>query len=299
MSLKDAMLAAIVIVAWGMNFVVSKLSLDGLPPMLLGCVRFILLVFPAIFFFRRPRIPWPWLIAYGMTMSMGQFGFAFEAMAQGLAPGLASVILQSQAFFTLLLASCLMKERIGKGSIAGMFLAATGLVLLCLRTGHAPPLTALTLMLCSALCWAMGNLITRRFRDVNAVALVVWGGVIPPLPFLLISWFYEGPQTIVFSLTHISLNSVLCVLYLSFVATLLGFGLWSRLMSRYPAGKIAPLSLLVPVIGLSSSAWLLDEHLSAIQWWGCVLVMSGLLTHLFAGRVITLLGNGASTGSIR
>ncbi|WP_312839525.1 EamA family transporter [Pantoea piersonii] len=297
MALKDFALAMVVIVAWGMNFVISKYSLEGLPPLLLGCVRFTLVVFPAIFFVRRPAISWPWLTAYGLTISMGQFGFAFEAIAHGLPVGLASVVLQAQAFFTLILASVIMKEKMSASGLSGLLVAGAGLFLISLQGSNAPPLTGLLLMLGSALCWAAGNLITRHFKGVNPVALVIWGALIPPVPFLLLSWFIEGPEAIQLSLEHLTVATVANVLYLSYVASLLGYGLWSYLLGRYPAGKIAPLSLLVPVVGIGSSVWLLEEHLSARQWTGCVLVMGGLVINLFAPR----LGQGLKrrTGTVK
>lgn len=147
------------------------------------------------------------------------------------------------------------------------------------------PLLALLLTLCGGACWAMGNILTRRFGKIDLVALVIWGALIPPLPFLALSWYLEGPALIESSLRHIGLNSILSLIYLAAIATMLGYGLWSRLLSRYPAGKVAPFSLLVPVVGLTSSAWLLDERLSAIQCWGGLLVMVGLLINVFGPRL--------------
>jgi len=143
----------------------------------------------------------------------------------------------------------------------------------------------LLLTLCGGACWAMGNIITRRFGNIDLMALVIWGGLVPPLPFLGLSWYLEGPELIESSLRNIGLSSILSLVYLAVIATMLGYGLWSRLLSRYPAGKVAPFSLLVPVVGLTSSALLLDERLSAIQCWGGLLVMLGLLINVFGPRL--------------
>ena len=141
------------------------------------------------------------------------------------------------------------------------------------------------LTLCGGAMWGLGNIITRRFGSVDLVALVIWGGLIPPLPFLALSWWLEGPERIGHALANISWSSVLALAYLAFVATMLGYSLWSKLLSRHPAGKVAPFSLLVPVIGLSSSALLLGERLTATQGWGALLVMVGLLVNVFGARV--------------
>lgn len=287
MTPKDVCMALLVIVAWGLNFIVIKYGLDGLPPMLLGALRFALVAFPAVLFIRRPQLPWRWLIAYGATISLGQFAFLFESMAHGMPPGLASLVLQAQAFFTLVFAAVFIGERLTPSSVLGLLVAAGGLALIGLQSGATTPLLAVVLTLCAASMWAMGNVITRRFGHVDLVALVVWGAVIPPLPFMALSWWLEGPALIEQSLRHIGLVSLLALAYLAFVATLFGYINWSKLLSRYPAGKVAPFSLLVPVVGLSSSAWLLGERLSAWQYAGALLVMLGLLINLLGPRLLS------------
>lgn len=286
MPLKDLLLALVVIVAWGVNFVVIKVGLDGLPPMLLGALRFALVAFPAVFLIKRPQLPWRWLIAYGATISLGQFAFLFQAMGSGMPPGLASLVLQSQAFFTLFFAALFLGERLRAASVLGLLVAAGGLALIGSENGASVPLLALILTLCAGAMWALGNIITRRFGKVDLVALVIWGGLIPPLPFFALSWWLEGPARIESALLGIGWSSILALAYLAFVATLLGYSLWSHLLSRYPAGKVAPFSLLVPVVGLSSSALLLGERLTPTQGWGAMLVMAGLLINVFGPRLL-------------
>ena len=285
MSPKDLCLAVVVIVAWGLNFVVIKVGLDGVPPMLLGALRFTLAALPAIFFIKRPALPLRWLLAYGLTISLGQFAFLFSAMAVGMPAGLASLVLQSQAFFTLFLAALLLDERLRASNLLGLLVAAAGLLLIGLQSGGSMTLAGLALTICAAAMWGMGNIITKKVGRVDLLALVVWGSLIPPLPFFALSWLLEGPALIESSLRGIGLSSILAIVYLAFVATLLGYGLWSRLLSRYPASQIAPFSMLVPVIGLSSSAWLLDEQLSQLQMAGALLVMVGLLVNVFGARL--------------
>lgn len=295
MPLKDLLLALVVIVVWGLNFVVIKVGLDGLPPMLLGALRFALVAFPAVFLVKRPQLPWRWLIAYGVTISLGQFAFLFEAMNNGMPPGLASLVLQSQAFFTLFFAAIFLGERLRVASVVGLLVAAGGLALIGSENSAQVPLFALLLTLCAASMWAMGNIITRRFGNIDLVALVIWGGLIPPLPFFALSWCMDGPQVIENALRGISWSSILSLIYLAFIATMLGYSLWGRLLSRYPAGKVAPFSLLVPVVGLSSSALLLDERLTALQGWGALLVMGGLLINVFGPRLLA--ARSAAQGS--
>ena len=280
---KDFLLALVVIIVWGMNFVVIKIGLDDMPPMLLGALRFLLAAFPAVLFIKRPQIPLRWLLAYGLTISLGQFAFLFSAMAVGMPAGLASLVLQSQAFFTLLFAVVLLGERFRLANLFGLLVAAGGLLLIGSQGNGLMTLAGFTLTLCAAAMWAMGNIVTRKLGRVNLIGLVVWGSLVPPLPFFALSWLLEGPVVIEAALRAINLDTLLVLAYLAFGATILGYGLWSLLLSRYPASQVAPFSLLVPVVGISSSAWLLDERLSTLQLIGALLVMLGLLLNVFGG----------------
>lgn len=285
MSARDLGFALLVILIWGLNFVVIKLGLDELPPMLLGAMRFTLAAIPAVFFVRRPQIPLRWLVAYGMTISFGQFAFLFSAMANGMPAGLASLVLQSQAFFTLLLAALLLSEKVRAHNLAGLLTAAAGLLLIGLQSGSSMTAIGLVLTLCAALMWACGNIITKQVGQIDLTSLVVWGSLIPPLPFLAMSLWLEGPQQIGQALSQISSTAIFALFYLAFGATLIGYGLWSRLLSRYPAGQIAPFSMLVPVIGLSSANILLGETLDEMQLLGALLILLGLTINVFGGTL--------------
>jgi len=285
MSPRDLLLALIVVIAWGVNFVVIKVGLHGVPPMLLGALRFMLAAFPAIFFVKRPQLPWRWLLAYGVTISLGQFAFLFSAMYVGMPAGLASLVLQAQAFFTLIFAAFFLHERFRLPNVAGLLIAAAGLAVIGMQGGHAITLAGFLLTLCAACSWALGNIVTKKVGKVDLVGLVVWGSLIPPLPFLALSYALEGPQRIAAALSGISAMSIFAIVYLAFIATLIGYGLWSRLLSRYPASQVAPFSLLVPIVGLASASLFLDERLSGAQIAGAVLVMAGLAVNVFGGWV--------------
>ena len=286
MTPKDLLLALLVIVVWGLNFVVIKVGLHGMPPMLMGALRFMLAAFPAILFVRRPQVPLRWMLAYGMTISVGQFAFLFYAMYVGMPAGLASLVLQSQAFFTLFFAALFLGERLCGSNLFGLLVAASGLVLIGLQGGQAMTLAGFALTIAAASMWALGNVVTRKLGKVNLVGLVVWGSLIPPLPFLALSLWLEGPELISQSLRTLGVDSLLVLAYLAFGATILGYGLWSRLLSRYPASQVAPFSLLVPVVGISSSALLLGERLGSLQMVGALLVMAGLLINVWGGRLL-------------
>jgi O-acetylserine/cysteine efflux transporter len=286
MSPRDLLLALVVVLAWGVNFVVIKVGLHGVPPMLLGALRFTVAAVPAVFFVKRPNLPWRWLLAYGATISFGQFAFLFSAMYVGMPAGLASLVLQAQAFFTLMFAALFLHEHFRVPNIVGLLIAAGGLAVIGLQSGHSMSVAGFVLTLCAACMWALGNIVTKKVGKVDLVGLVVWGSLIPPLPFFAASYLFEGPQKIVAALSGISAMSIFAIVYLAFIATLIGYGLWSRLLSRYPASQVAPFSLLVPIVGLASASLLLDEQLTAVQIGGALLVMAGLAVNVFGGWVV-------------
>lgn len=286
MPLKDWLAALTVITVWGVNFVVIKLGLGEIPPLLLGALRFTFVAFPAILFIPRPKLPWRILVNYGVTICLAQFIFLFWAINIGMPAGLASLVLQSQAFFTVLIAALVLREGIQRHHVLGMAIAVLGLILI--QNGAdsgTVPVLGFMLTLLSALAWAVGNIVLKGAGKVDMIGLVVWGALIPPIPFLILSWLLEGPTLIVSSLTNVSLVGVLAVAYLAFVATLVGYVLWGRLLARHPVARIAPLSLLIPVVGLVCAAWLLDESLRPVQWLGGAVVLAGLGVNMFGRRL--------------
>jgi len=291
MSVKDMLLALCVVVAWGVNFVVIKLGLQGMPPFLLAGLRFALVAFPAIFFVRRPPIPLRWLVVYGMTISFGQFAFLFLAIKLGMPAGLASLVLQAQAFFTLLLGALLLAEKLRWNHIVGIIIATLGMFMLATagmegQTSAGITLTTMMLTLSAALSWGLGNItnkIIMRNRSVPIMSLVVWSALVPVIPFFACSLLFEGQTAIVNSLLHIGLQTVLALFYLAFVATIVGYAIWGNLLSRYETWRVAPLSLLVPVVGIITAALVLDEHLSGQQMLGAGVIILGLLVNVFGG----------------
>lgn len=288
MSLKDWGFALLIVFAWGFNFVVIHWGLDGLSPLLLGALRFSLVAFPAILFVPRPKIAWRWLLAYGLTISFGQFAFLFTAMKVGMPAGIASLVLQSQVLFTLLFAAVLLREHWLAHQPFTLGVSALGLILLATQQGqNGMTLAGFLLTICAAACWGLGNIINRHIShqaSLNLLSLVVWSALIPPLPFFIASYWLEGPTVMVNSLLHLQWHSILAVVYLALIATLYGYVAWGRLLRTYPVAQVAPLTLLVPLVGLLCARLFLNEQLTHWQWIGILLVLSGLLLNIFWPR---------------
>ena len=298
MSLKDSLIGLFIIFIWGINFVVIIWGLESLPPLLMGAERFLLVAIIGSLFVKRPNIPWHWLILYAMSLSFGQFAFLFSAMAFGMPAGLASLVLQSQALFTLIFAVLILKEQIKPIQVLAMLVSGIGLYIIGVSDQQAATTymvmtgVGFGLTLAAAMCWALGNIINRSInqRGYNAnIGLVVWSAWIPPVPFLVASYYFEGPQVILNSLINIELSSISALLYLALMASIVGYSLWGYLLGRYPIAQVAPLSLGVPVVGLTAASILLNETLLWQQGIGIVLVMIGLLINSMGGRVVSFI----------
>ena len=235
MPFKDRSLALLTIVVWGLNFAVIKLGVAGVPPMLLAALRFVCAAFPALLFFRAPRVPLRLYLAYGLLISVGQFALLFTAIHVGMPSGLASLVLQAQAFFTLVFAALFLGEHWKANQLAGLVLAGAGLALIGSSHGQAMPLLGFALTVGAAAAWAGGNIVSRavaKHGPINQLAFVVWSSLVPIGPFLLLSLWLEGPTTIAAALSELSLTSVASVAYLAWAATLFGYGVWTWLLSR-------------------------------------------------------------------
>jgi O-acetylserine/cysteine efflux transporter len=285
--------ALIVIVLWGMNFVVIKIGLKGVPPLLLAALRFTFVAFPAIFFLAKPKVELKWLVIYATTISFAQFAFLFSAIAVGMPAGLASLVLQAQAFFTVGLAALIFGDRLKPSNVIGIFIASLGLLLLgsasITNSATQVSVAGFGLTLCAALSWACGNIVSKKMGAVNMLSLVAWSALLPIIPFLLLSCLMDGVTVVWHSLTHISLTAVLAILYLSGAASLIGYTLWGKLLAALPTHVVAPLSLLVPVVGLTSAWIILDESLNQTQMIGAMIVMAGLLFNVFGQKLIDAL----------
>lgn len=292
MTRKDGLLALLVVVVWGLNFVVIKVGLHNMPPLMLAGLRFLLVAVPALFFVARPKIPLTLLLGYGLTISFGQFAFLFCAIKFGMPAGLASLVLQAQAFFTIILGGVVFGERLQGKQLAGIALAVFGVLVLIEASlnGQHVAMTGFFLTLAAAFSWACGNIFNKKIMQLDmrpaVMSLVVWSALIPVLPFMLASYLLDGPTLMIQSLVNIDLTTILSLVYLAFVATIVGYGIWGALLGRYETWRVAPLSLLVPVVGIASAALLLGETLSALQLVGAVLIMGGLYINVFGVRLL-------------
>lgn len=278
---RHRLLAAGVAVIWGVNFLAIHASLGQFPPLFLVAMRFALIAVPTVLLVPRPDVPLRWLIGYGFGFGVVQFTFLYRGMAAGMPTGLASLVLQMSAPLTLVLGRGLLRERVRPRQWAGIAVAVLGMVLVGVSRAQAAALWPFLLVLVGALGWAGGNLASRQARPPNPLHLTLWMSVVVPVPMLVLSIVVEGPAEIAASwqgaLSASALPAWLGLAYTCLVATVIGSGAWTWLLTRHTAGTVAPFSMLVPVTGLLVAWLVLGEVPSWLELVGGVVVVAGVL----------------------
>ena len=275
------LLAIAVVAVWGTNFVVIRIGLDHLPPLTFAALRFTFALLPAVFFLKKPDVPWRNLAAYGVLIGAGQFGLLYIAMSCFISPGLASLVVQTQVFFTIGLAMWLAKERIRSFQLVALGLAAVGLVVIVAHTDASVTPLGLALVLIAAASWAGGNAFSKAAGKVNMLAYVVWASLFSVPPLLILALVFEGPQAMIQGVRAADTATWAAVLWQSVGNTLFGYAAWGWLLSRHPAAVITPMAMLVPVFGMGASAIWLGESLPPWKLLAAGLVMSGLAINIF------------------
>ena len=285
LTLRHALLALAVVAVWGTNFVVIRVALDHLPPLILAALRFSFAFLPAAFFIKRPDVPWRNLAAYGVLIGLGQFGMLFLAMTHYISPGLASLVVQTQVFFTIGLSMWLTKERVRLFQMGALGLASVGLgVILTHTDGTTTPL-GLWLVLIAAMSWGTGNIVQRATPGVSSLGYVVWASLFSVPPLLALSLVFEGWPAIVRGVTHADAVTWAAVAWQSVGNTLFGYVAWGFLLARYPAATVSPWSLLVPVFGMGASALVLAEGLPGWKLAAAALVIAGLAINVAGPKI--------------
>lgn len=278
------LLALAVVAVWGSNFVVIKWALAVMPPFLLALLRFALALLPALWFVPRPAVAWRHLAAYGLCIGAGQFGLLYAAIDGRIAPGLASLLIQTQVFFTIGLAWWADGERLGRLQLLALLLAVAGVLVMAAHTGGELSVVGLGLVLLAALSWAAGNQVARRMGRVPMLGVVVWSSAFAIPPLALLALWLDGPGRIIQALQQADAGIWAAVAWQAVGNTLFGYAAWGWLLARHRAATIAPMALGVPVFGLASAAWWLAEPLPAWKWLAAALVMGGLALNLLASR---------------
>jgi O-acetylserine/cysteine efflux transporter len=276
--------AIMVAAIWGFNFIVVKIGLSEMPPFLYGGARFVVAVLPLLWLVKKPPVSWSLIIGIGTTMGVAKFGLMFLGIHMGMSAGLASLVLQSQAFFTTVLSVLFLKDKIRPHQILGMLIAFTGITFIGINLYEGSTLLAFILILGAAISWSFCNILFKLAGNVNMFTLVVWTSLIPPIPMYLLSYTFEGPEALFQTISQMTSLGWACLLFTACGSTWVGSTVWGILLRTYDASLVAPYSLLIPIFGISFGHILLGEQFTPLTYGACGLVFLGLLVNQWGMR---------------
>ncbi|MEU4678565.1 EamA family transporter [Micromonospora sp. NPDC023737] len=268
--------AVVVAAIWGVNFVAIEMGLRDLPPLVLTALRFAVVTVPLVFLVPRPTARARYVVAYGLILGVLKFGALFTALALGMGAGLGSLVLQAQALVSVLLAALLLRERPTRRQLAGVLVGSAGIGLIAVAGGGHTTAIGFALTLFAAASWAVANVVVRVSGETRPLSLLVWSSLVPPLPLLGLAAVVDGPDAVRDSVAGLSWTGLAALGYVAYLSTLVGFGIWNRLIGHYSLARVAPFSLLVPVFGLGASWLFLDERMTRGEVLAALIVLVGL-----------------------
>ena len=289
MKLHHLLLAILITAIWGINFSVIKLGLSSVEPFTLAGIRFTLCALPLLLFIKKPDVPWRYLISYGLVFGIGLWGLVNLGIRTGLSAGIASLLLQFSAFFTLLLGRLVLKESLSRYQIAGFMIACGGLLSIVFITDGSVTFSGMLLVLAGAIAWSIANIINKKAGTGQVFAFLVWSSAFSPVPLFLLDWLANGTHGYMSLVSHMDARALLSVLFQVYPNTLFGYWVWNSLLKQYPVSTVAPLSLLVPVFGLLGSRVIVGETLSQVKILALLLIISGLVVGLYGRRLTRFL----------
>jgi O-acetylserine/cysteine efflux transporter len=277
MSRRDNLVAALVAIIWGANFVVIDEGLKGFPPFLLLCARFLVVLFPAIFFVPRPG-PWRTILQVGLFLSLGQFALLYLSLHLGMPAGLASLLVQVQVIVSIAISRIFLNERPSRQQLVGVAIGLVGLAVLIAGRTSTAGLLPLVIIIGACLSWSIGNVLSRGAQVTSGFGLTVWSGIVVPIPALALAFLVNGPHAVDHAVSHIGWLTVASTLYTAILCSLFGYGVWNSLLSRYSVGAVVPFALVVPAAGIATAWIALGQVPGVAETVGGLILLGGIAT---------------------
>ena len=273
MALSDLMAALAVVLFWGLNFVVAKVGLDQFPPLMMMAARFAVVAVVLVPFLRWPTGRMRMLLAYAFTLGLVHFSLMFIGLAHADV-AVAAITIQIQVPFSALLAALFLKDRIGWRQALGMVVAITGVAVLAGEPRQGTEIWAVAMIIGAALAFAISNLQMKALSNLRPAMVNGWLAVLATPQLMLASLVLETGQWA--ALTSADWRGWGSVAYQSVIVVVVCYGLWYRLLRRYPVTQVVPFTLLIPVFGVGGGVVLLGEPVSLQLAIGGALTLAGV-----------------------
>ncbi|HDL8510285.1 TPA: EamA family transporter [Yersinia enterocolitica] len=298
MKLTDFLIALLITAIWGVNFSIIKLGLITADPLILAGIRFTLCALPAVFFIKKPDTSWRYIIGYGLLFGIGLWGIVNLGIKAGVSAGIASLVLQFGAFFTLVLGAFLFHENLSKYQYIGIIVALLGLTSIIFISDGSVTFIGLALVLCGAVVWGLVSIIIKKSDTKQVFSFLVWSSLFSPVPLFILSYLFNGPSGFTELAIHFNTTTLFSILFQVYPNTLFAYWVWNSLLTKYPVSVVAPLSLLVPIFGMLGSVMIFNERISSGKVIAMIFIISGLIIGLYGKRLMGLLKRKSSVALI-
>lgn len=298
MKLTDFLIALLITAIWGVNFSIIKLGLITADPLILAGIRFTLCALPAVFFIKKPDTSWRYIIGYGLLFGIGLWGIVNLGIKAGVSAGIASLVLQFGAFFTMVLGAFLFRENLSKYQYIGIIVALLGLTSIIFISDGSVTFIGLALVLCGAVVWGLVSIIIKKSDTKKVFSFLVWSSLFSPIPLFILSYLFNGPSGFTELAIHFNTTTLFSILFQVYPNTLFAYWVWNSLLTKYPVSVVAPLSLLVPIFGMLGSVMIFNESIPSGKIIAMVFIISGLIIGLYGKRLIGRLKRKSSVALI-
>jgi len=289
MSFKDFLIGVLITFIWGVNFSVIKLGLLSLDSFMLTGFRFMLCALPLVFFIKKPDVKMSYIISYGLIFGVGLWGMVTLGIYFGISAGVASLVLQSSVFFTIILGAIILKEKIDKSKKIGFIFALFGLALIISVTDGSVTIVGVILVLIGAISWSVANILVKKSGVKEMFPFIIWSSLFSPIPLFILAYLTQGSIVYVDFFKHLDSMAIFSILFQVYPTTLIGYWVWNSLLQKYPISNVAPLSLLVPIFGLLGSFLIFNEEIGALKALACIFIMLGLIVNVFGKRLFIII----------
>ncbi|CRY13978.1 EamA family transporter [Yersinia enterocolitica] len=298
MKLTDFLIALLITAIWGVNFSIIKLGLITADPLILAGIRFTLCALPAVFFIKKPDTSWRYIIGYGLLFGIGLWGIVNLGIKAGVSAGIASLVLQFGAFFTLVLGAFLFHENLSKYQYIGIIVALLGLTSIIFISDGSVTFIGLVLVLCGAVVWGLVSIIIKKSDTKQVFSFLVWSSLFSPVPLFILSYLFNGPSGFTELAIHFNTTTLFSILFQVYPNTLFAYWVWNSLLTKYPVSVVAPLSLLVPIFGMLGSVMIFNERIPSGKVIAMIFIISGLIIGLYGKQLMGLLKRKSSVAFI-
>jgi O-acetylserine/cysteine efflux transporter len=260
-------------IAWGSNFPLTKLGLNELPPLVMTTARFVLTAALLLPFVRPPVGQFRPILLLAFTFGFVHFALFFGGM-KDIEGGAGAVAIQAQVPFSALLAALLYNDRLGWRRALGMALALAGIVVVAGAPNLDGNYIPFAMVVASGLVWSVTNIQAKRLGGIDANTVTAYVALFAAPQTLLASLLLEDGQ--MDAIANAGWNAVAAIVYLSVVVSIIGYAVWYRMVQLYPINMVTPFALLIPVIGIASSAVVLGEQLTWQSAVGSAMTLVGV-----------------------